>query len=95
MVDCVLRMVKNTGWSLDSILDLDHETFDEMFNSVLRIEYLEKTEHAWTMMIAAQGRHDSMKKWVGGWSTLTEADTSTKQPQNQLDEFLKLFGGGF
>ena len=46
-------------------------------------------------MIAAQGRHDNMKKWVGGWATLTEADASTKKPENQLDDFLKLFGGGF
>jgi len=95
MVDCVLRMVTNTGWSLDAVLDLDHETFDELFNSVLRIEYLEKTERAWTMMIAAQGGHDNMKKWVGGWATLTEADASTKQAPNQLDDFLKLFGSGF
>jgi len=95
MVDCVLRMVTNTGWSLDAVLDLDHETFDELFESILRLEYLDKTERAWTMMIAAQGRHDNMKKWVAGWNGLTKSGVEDVGEANQLNDFIKLFGDGF
>lgn len=94
MVDCALRMVINTGWSLEAVLDLDHETFDELFESVLRLEYLDKTERAWTMMVAAQGRHENMKQWVAGWTGLTKPGTKGAGKENQLNDFLKLFGDG-
>lgn len=93
-----MRMSTSTGWTLDDILDFDLETFNELLESVLRNEYHQKTEAAWTAMIAAQSTSKEMKKWVGQWSKIlrggSEASAQDKQV-GDLDEFLKLFGGGF
>lgn len=91
-------MSTTTGWSLEAILDFDIETFNEILESVLRVEYHEKIERAWTMMVAAQGDHKSMKQWVGQWSKITRGGESGVEQDNQannLDAFLKAFGGGF
>lgn len=89
-------MSTTTGWSLETILDFDIETFNELLESVLRNEYHQKTEAAWTMMVAAQGSQKSMKQWVGQWSKILRGGASQKDQQaGNLDDFLKLFGSGF
>ena len=86
-----------TGWSLDWILDLDIEAFGRLQETVLRVEYHQKTEAAWTHMVAAQGGHDDMKKWVAQWSKVLRGGASEKQEQEKgnLNDFLELFGSGF
>ncbi len=89
-------MSATTGWSLAVVLDFDIETFNELLESVLRNEYHEKIERAWTGMVAAQGAHKDMKNWVSQWTKIlrhSDADEKEKQSGN-LDDFLKLFGSG-
>jgi len=91
-------MSSTTHWSLEAILDFDIETFNEMLESVLRVEYHEKIERAWTMMVAAQGDQKSMQKWVGQWSKITRGGAqgvAQDKQSNNLDAFLSAFGGGF
>lgn len=91
-------MSMTTGWSLEDILDFDIETFNELLEAVLRTEYHQKTEAAWTSMVAAQGDHKAMKKWVGQWSKILRGGASASEQQEQggnLDDFLKLVGSGF
>jgi hypothetical protein len=89
-------MVFRTGWDLDAVCDLDIETFNELFGAVIRIEYIEKTEAAWTTMVAAQGDHKSMKKWTGQWTGLIQDEDPQKaQGAGDLNAFLDRFGGGF
>ncbi len=83
---------------MDYILDFDLETFNELLESVLRTEYHEKTEAAWTMMAAAQGTHKAMKSWVGQWAKILRGGASQKEEaqSGNLDDFLSLFDkGGF
>ena len=81
---------------MDYILDFDIETFNELLQSVLRVDYHEKTENAWTMMIAAQADSKAMKKWVGQWSKILRGGGAEQEKQKgNLDDFLNLFGGGF
>ena len=87
-----------TGWSLDTVLDFDVETFNELLESVLRNQYHEKIESAWTAMVAAQGDHKGMKKWVDQWAKVLrggEKSAGQEAQGDNLDEFLNLFGGGF
>ncbi len=83
---------------MDDILDYDIETFDELLKSVLRINYHEKTEHAWTLMVASQADQKTMKKWVGQWAKILrggEDSVGQEKQQGNLDEFLTLMGSGF
>lgn len=92
-------MSASTGWSLDDILDFDIETFNELLESVLRNEYHQKTEKAWTDMIAAQSSTKTMSKWVGQWAKALrggqESSDKDQQAAGNLDDFLKLVGSGF
>lgn len=92
-------MSSTTGWSLDDVLDFDIETFNELLESVLRNEYHQKTESAWTAMVAAQGDHKGMKKWVSQWGKILRGGVGSsdqdKQEDNNLGAFLDLMGSGF
>lgn len=92
-------MSATTGWSLDDVLDFDIETFNELLESVLRNEYHQKTESAWTAMVAAQGNQEGMKKWVAQWGKILrggqESTEQGQQTENNLDAFLDLMGSGF
>jgi len=89
-------MSTTTGWSLDHVLDFDIETFNELLESVLRNEYHEKTERAWTALVAANGDSKKMKEWVGQWAKILRGKASDQEQQaGNLDEFLQLFGSGF
>lgn len=57
--------------------------------ALLRQIYMEKTEEAWTQMIASQGDSKSMKKWVGQWHRLIYGK---KKQGNDLAAFLRDLG---
>lgn len=79
---------------MEYILDFDIETFNELLESVLRNEYSQKTEAAWTAMVAAQGSHKAMKSWVGQWKKIMHREVAETDPQdNNLREFLDMFSG--
>lgn len=76
--------------SLSEIGDLDLLTFNALLTSVIRVTYIQRTEAAWTAMIAAQGQQKVMEKWVKQWAK--QAGQETKS--SGLADFLKAFGGG-
>jgi hypothetical protein len=78
--------------SLESIAQLDLLTFDALLSSVMRVTYTQRTEQAWTAMVAAQGTQKSMEGWLKRWAKITKMDKETKKG---LAEFLGEFGGGF
>lgn len=81
---------------MEQILDLDYEMFDQCIQSMLRIQYHDKTEAAWTAMIAAQGKHDSMKDWVAGWeAALSGKDATQEGVRRDQARFFELMGSGF
>lgn len=92
-------MSASMGWTMEYILDLDLETFNELLESMLRTEYHQKTEQAWTMMVAAQGDHKAMTNWVGQWAPILRGGiSSTKQESasnGNLSEFMDMMGTGF
>lgn len=79
-----------TGMSLTAVADLDILTFNALLSSVIRVTYNQRTEQAWTAMIAAQGTQKSMKAWVKGWDQARGQKT-----KGDITDFLKKFGGGF
>lgn len=81
-----------TGMSLGEIGHLDILTFNALLDSVIRVNYTQKTEDAWTNMIASQGTQKSMKDWVKGWQKLV---SKGKQKKNDITKFLSDFGKGF
>ena len=78
-----------TGMDLGTIGDLDILTFNALLTSVLRVTYSQRTEAAWTAMIAAQGTQKSMKDWVKPWSKV-----GGKEQKGNLAGFLALVGKG-
>lgn len=80
-----------TGMSLGEIGRLDLLTFNALLTSAMRVTYNQRTEAAWTAMIAAQGTQKSMAKWVKGWQKATGQD---RQRKAGITEFLRDFGGG-
>lgn len=88
----------STGWDLDTVLDFDVESFSALLEALLRIEYREKIEMAYTLQVATQGTGKDLKKWVGQWKKLLNGGRK-KQPKQSKDvgdlgDFLKLVGGG-
>ena len=77
--------------SLEEIGDLDLLTFNALLTSVIRVTYIQRTEAAWTAMIAAQGQQKDMDKWVKQWREAS----GEKKKSGGMSDFLKAFGGGF
>lgn len=77
--------------SLEAIGRLDILTFNALLSSVMRVTYDQRTEAAWTSMIAAQGTQQAMTKWVKEWA---KATGRVKQGKDDLKAFLRDFGGG-
>lgn len=75
--------------SLEAIGDLDILTFNALLSSVIRTTYNQRTEAAWTAMIAAQGTQRSMQKWVKAWE---KAVTGGGETKGDLGAFLKQVG---
>lgn len=84
----VLVMMR-TGATLEGVLDLDVVTFNALVVGVVRVEYRDKAESAWTAMIAAQGKEKDMRKWLRQW----EEAAGTKKSGTASD-FLRDFGRG-
>lgn len=80
-----------TGMDLATIGNLDILTFNALLTSVLRITYNQRTEAAWTAMIAAQGTQKSMKDWVKPWAKIGGG----KESKGNLAGFLALVGKGY
>lgn len=78
---------------LRTIGELDILTFNALLSSVIRVTYNQRTEAAWTAMIAAQGTQKSMKDWVKGWARLMGKGDDKKN--GDLGAFLKQVGKGF
>lgn len=78
--------------SMDDVLDLDLLTFGALVEVLLRVDYREKTEAAWTMMIAMQGKEKDMKKWTNHWARLTT--NKSKKNVGSAADFLRDYGGG-
>lgn len=83
-------MMKLPGTTLEYVLDMDLLTFGALVEVLLRVDYREKTEAAWTMMIAAQGQEKNMKSWVGNWAKITSRQTEKKR--GSAADFLKKYG---
>lgn len=79
-----------TGMTLEAIGHLDMLTFNALLSSVLRVSYQQRTEAAYTSMLAAQGTAKAMKDWVKGWAKVT----GEKPSKAGMAEFLKAFGAG-
>lgn len=78
------------------MLDLDIDTFNDMVEASLRVEYMDKIEDAWTRMIASQGKDSDMKKWTKRWKDIVYGKDQQADPSvGNLDDFIKAFGGGF
>ena len=77
---------------MDYILDLDVETFNELVESCIRIEYMEKQEAAWTAMIAAQGRDKDMKKWTRQWDKIIYGANTKPKDVGDLNAFIREVG---
>jgi len=82
-------LLLSSGFELGFVLDLDMARFNAAVESVLRLKYRDKTEDAWTAMIAAQGEQKTMKKLVKAWTPVTGEHVDDQA------EFLKRVGGGF
>lgn len=67
--------------------DLDILTFRTLVASVIRVHYSLKTEDAWTRMIAAQGEHKVMQKWLDGWRRFTGAKPKKKNADDLIRDF--------
>lgn len=93
----MFKLVARTGWALDAVLDLDVDTFNDMVEASLRVEYMDKIEHAWTLMVAAQGKDSDMKKWTKRWKDVIYGkDGAASDPTvGNLNDFIKAFGSGF
>lgn len=76
-----------TGAPLAAVLDLDVLTFNALVETLLRMEYHEKIEMAWTLMVASQGREKDMRKWVARWE-----DIAGLKRAGTARDFLKDFG---
>lgn len=74
--------------SLAEIGEMDMLSFRALTASVIRVHYTMKSEDAWTRMIAAQGEHRTMDRWVEGWRKLA----GIKPKKKNADDFVKAFG---
>lgn len=83
------------GWPLDDVLDLDIDTFNGIFVAFIRIDYQEKIENAWTMMVSTQCQPKELKRWTAAWRNVIEGAGGEKPKTRGLNDFLKDFGADF
>jgi hypothetical protein len=84
-------LLVQSGFPLDYVMDLDLPSFDSLVQSMNRLTASDKTEQAWTSMIAAQASGKEMKKWAKRWEA---AASSTAQPDNDAAALRRRVGGG-
>lgn len=80
------------GFETELVLGLGILEFQSLHASCQRLEAAEKTEDAWTSMIAAQGKVEDMKKHVKRWSE--SLGRLGAKAAHSAKEFCAAFGKG-
>jgi hypothetical protein len=87
-----VALVRN-GFDLDYLTELDLLRFQRLCEISLKQKYIDKTEDAWTNMIASQAPEVKiMKKHADRWQIFIDGESA---PKDDSAEFKATFGGGF
>lgn len=80
------------GFNTNEIIDMDILSFNDLLESVTRLDNLEKADNAYAMLMTSQGEGKAVIKFIKE-NYLQDAKGHEPAPV-KLDEFTRMFSGG-